>query len=56
MLDLSLSPLDYFLSIYPSLTREEGRKFLGRFGVSGGVQTQVMGNLSDGQKSRCWAC
>eukprot|EP01042_Synura_sphagnicola_P003635 gene3635-4525_t len=52
MLDLALSLLDYFLSIYPSLTRAEGRKFLGRFGVSGGVQTQVMGNLSDSQKSR----
>ena len=26
--------------------------FLGRYGVSGAVQTQVMGQLSDGQKSR----
>ena len=34
------------------MTREDGRKFLGRFGVSGAVQTQVMGHLSDGQKSR----
>ena len=29
-----------------------GRKFLGRFGISGNVQTQVIGHLSDGQKSR----
>jgi len=51
-LDLSMPPLDYFMSIWPDLTREEGRKFLGRFGISGPVQTQVMGHLSDGQKSR----
>jgi ATP-binding cassette, subfamily F, member 2 len=51
-LDLSLSPLDLFLQMFPDLTREDGRKFLGRFGVSGSVQTQVIGQLSDGQKSR----
>ena len=32
--------------------REEARKFLGRFGCSGHVQTQKMEQLSDGQKSR----
>jgi energy-coupling factor transporter ATP-binding protein EcfA2 len=52
VLDMTLSPLDYFLSIWLDLTREEGRKFLGRFGISGSVQTQVMSQLSDGQKSR----
>lgn len=52
VLDLSMSPLDYFLQLWPDMTREEGRKFLGRFGISGTVQTQVMGQLSDGQKSR----
>eukprot|EP01035_Chromulina_nebulosa_P030163 gene30163-40060_t len=52
VLDLNLSPLDYFLSLWVDLTREEGRKFLGRFGISGSVQTQVMSQLSDGQKSR----
>lgn len=52
VLDLSLSPLDYFLSLWTDMTREDGRKFLGRFGISGQVQTQVMGQLSDGQKSR----
>lgn len=52
VLDLNLAPLDYFLQIFPDLTREDARKFLGRFGVSGSVQTQIIGNLSDGQKSR----
>jgi energy-coupling factor transporter ATP-binding protein EcfA2 len=51
-LDLSATPLDYFLAIWPELTREDGRKFLGRFGISGHVQTQIMDHLSDGQKSR----
>ena len=32
--------------------RHVGRKYLGRFGVSGNVQTQIIGHLSDGQKSR----
>ena len=52
VLDLNLSPLDYFLLLFPDLTRDEGRKFLGRFGISGNVQTQIMEQLSDGQKSR----
>eukprot|EP00981_Chlorochromonas_danica_P003322 scaffold644_cov168-Ochromonas_danica.AAC.14 len=52
VLDLSLSPLDYFLSLWTDMTREDGRKFLGRFGISGTVQTQVMSQLSDGQKTR----
>lgn len=52
VLDLSLSPLDYFMALWTDLTRDECRKFLGRFGISGTVQTQVMSQLSDGQKSR----
>ncbi len=52
VLDLEMTPLDYFMKLWPDLTREDARKFLGRFGVSGSVQTQVMGQLSDGQKSR----
>lgn len=52
VLDLTMSPLDYFQAIWPDLTREDGRKFLGRFGISGSVQTQPMQQLSDGQKSR----
>lgn len=52
VLDLSMSPLDYFMFLWPDVTREDARKFLGRFGCSGQVQTQPMGQLSDGQKSR----
>ena len=52
VLDLSMTPLDYLMSLWPDLTREEARKFLGRFGCSGSVQTQPMQQLSDGQKSR----
>lgn len=52
VLDLSMSPLEYFLALWADLSREEGRKFLGRFGISGSVQTQEMSQLSDGQKSR----
>lgn len=52
VLDLTKSPLDYFLSLWTDLTLVEGRKFLGRFGISGSVQTQEMSQLSDGQKSR----
>ena len=52
VLDLEATPLDYFMTIWPDLTREDARKFLGRYGISGPCQTQIMGNLSDGQKSR----
>lgn len=52
VLDLDATPLDYFMSLWPDLTREDGRKFLGRYGITGNVQTQVMSQLSDGQKSR----
>ncbi len=52
VLELDMCPLDYMLKLWPAMTREDGRKFLGRYGISGGVQTQVMEELSDGQKSR----
>ena len=52
VLDLAMCPLDYFMSLWPDMTRENARKFLGRFGITGSVQTQVMEQLSDGQKSR----
>ena len=52
VLDLTLSPLEYFMSLWVEMTRDEARKFLGRYGISGAVQTQVMSQLSDGQKSR----
>ena len=52
VLDLDMCPLDYMMKLWPEMSKEDGRKFLGRYGVSGQVQTQIMGQLSDGQKSR----
>jgi ATP-binding cassette subfamily F protein 2 len=53
VLDLTMNPLDYFMMLWTDMTREDSRKFLGRFGISGTVQTTIMNHLSDGQKSRC---
>lgn len=52
VLDLELTPLEFFGREYPNDTREDLRKYLGRFGVSGKMQVQKMEELSDGQKSR----
>jgi ATP-binding cassette subfamily F protein 2 len=52
VLDLSQSPLEYFRSLFPNKSVEDVRSYLGRYGISGEVQSQIMGQLSDGQKSR----
>ena len=52
VLDLEMTPLEFFEKTYPNDPREEQRKYLGRFGVSGRMQVQKMAELSDGQKSR----
>ena len=52
VLDLDQTPLEFFESLYPNDTRDDQRKYLGRFGVSGKMQVQRMRELSDGQKSR----
>jgi len=52
VLDLSTTPLGFFEQQYPTDTREDMRKYLGRFGISGKMQLQKMEELSDGQKSR----
>jgi ATP-binding cassette subfamily F protein 2 len=52
ILDLDMNPLDYFMKQYPDVSREAARTFLGRYGISGAIQTQQIGHLSDGQKSR----
>ncbi|DBA02473.1 TPA: hypothetical protein N0F65_008687 [Lagenidium giganteum] len=52
VLDLEQTPLEYFRSLFGNKSVEDVRSYLGRYGVSGEVQTQVMGQLSDGQKSR----
>jgi ATP-binding cassette subfamily F protein 2 len=51
-LDTSMTPLEYMLSEFPTKTLEDMRKYLGRYGCSGAVQTQVIEQLSDGQKAR----
>lgn len=52
VLDLTKTPLEFFEATYPGDPRDEQRKYLGRFGVSGKMQVQKMSKLSDGQKSR----
>mmetsp|Transcript_6870 Transcript_6870/g.14716 ORF Transcript_6870/g.14716 Transcript_6870/m.14716 type:complete len:601 (-) Transcript_6870:525-2327(-) len=52
ILDEDKSPLDYFMDIYPDVPRDQARSYLGRYGVTGSVQTQLIKHLSDGQKSR----
>jgi hypothetical protein len=52
VLDMDMTPLEFFEQQYPNDAREDQRKYLGRFGVSGRMQVQKMEELSDGQKSR----
>jgi ATP-binding cassette subfamily F protein 2 len=51
-LDMTVSPLEYFMRLYPAESRDELRKKLGRFGVGGDAQATQMQYLSDGYKSR----
>jgi len=52
-LDLSLTPLEYMAKEFPGLCEEEKmRSVVGRYGLTGKVQTSPMNILSDGQKSR----
>jgi ATP-binding cassette subfamily F protein 2 len=52
VLDLTISPIDYFRREYTDMSLPECRSFLGRYGVVGSAQTSIMEHLSDGQKSR----
>ncbi|KAJ4925192.1 hypothetical protein JOQ06_017928 [Pogonophryne albipinna] len=56
-LELDLSPLDYMMKCYPAYKdREEMRKLIGRYGLTGKQQVSPIRNLSDGQKCRvCFA-
>lgn len=52
-LDLSMTPMDYFKQkVMPKEPIERIRSLLGRFGCSGSQQSQVMNQLSAGQKAR----
>jgi len=52
-LDLNLSALDYMMNCFPDVKeKEEMRKIVGRYGLSGRQQICPMKNLSDGQRCR----
>lgn len=52
-LDLSLSALEYMMKCFPDMKeREEMRKIIGRYGLSGRQQICPMRHLSDGQRCR----
>lgn len=51
-LDLTVTPLEYFQRLYPESSLNELRISLGRFGISGEQQSQVIAEHSDGIKSR----
>lgn len=52
-LDLTMTPLDFFKQkLMPEEPIERIRPLLGRYGCTGDQQSQVMGQLSAGQKAR----
>lgn len=52
-LDLSLSALEYMMKCFPDIKeREEMRRIIGRYGLSGRQQICPMRHLSDGQRCR----
>lgn len=52
-LDLSLSALEYMMKCFPEVKeREEMRRIVGRYGLSGRQQICPMRHLSDGQRCR----
>merc|ERR1712045_650936 len=53
LLEMELSPLDYMMKQFPAFKeRDEMRKVIGRYGITGKAQTTPMKQLSDGQKCR----
>jgi len=57
-LDLEMTPIDYMRREFDHLGLEimEWRQRLGRFGISGSLQTKAMKTMSDGQKSLVVFC
>jgi len=52
-LDLSLSALEYMMKCFPEVTeKEEMRRIVGRYGLTGRQQVCPMRHLSDGQRCR----
>merc|ERR1739844_551245 len=63
ILELDLSPLDYMMKQFPEVKeRDDMRRIIGRYGITGKAQTACMKQLSDGQKCRvvfawlAWQC
>lgn len=53
LLDLDLSPLEYMMKAFPDVKeREDMRKIIGRYGLTGRQQTCPIRQLSDGQRCR----
>ena len=57
VLDKSKTVLDFFMAEYPNSMKfkrdlDEWRAYLGRYGVSGRMQTTLIGELSEGQQCR----
>lgn len=52
LLPLDLTPLEYMMREYKDINLEKMRAVVGRFGITGNMQTMSIGNLSDGLKSR----
>jgi len=53
LLEMDLSPLDYMMKKFPEVKeRDEMRRIIGRYGISGKQQTSPLKQLSDGQKCR----
>jgi len=51
-LDLSMSPLEFFMHKYPGVNQQTARAHLGKFGLSGDLALRTINTLSGGQKSR----
>ena len=58
VLDLEMTPLEYIQSRFPEQKKDEEvwRGLIGRYGVSGKMQKQKIGHMSDGQRSRIVFC
>jgi ATP-binding cassette subfamily F protein 2 len=53
LLDMDLSPLEYMMKSFPDVKeREEMRRIIGRYGLTGKQQVCPIRQLSDGQKCR----
>merc|ERR1712223_1448324 len=53
LLEMELSPLDYMMKMFPAIKeRDDKRRVIGRYGITGKAQTAPIKQLSDGQKCR----